>query len=140
VVPAGVTSGLRINAVPAQKPDVQHGIDLAGPAYPLTRVLYFASISGFQGASVTPSELAIARCFADDAVMLAGGPGSSTSLIAANGFIELPDPKPGNSRTLCRDFDETQPLGITGCGAPGPNRNVCQLDMAGLGLPATEIY
>jgi hypothetical protein len=42
--------------------------------------------------------------------------------------------------TLCRDFDETQPVGFTGCGAPGPNRNVCQLDMAGLGLPMTESY
>jgi hypothetical protein len=140
VIPAGVASALRVNQLQPEKADIQHLVDKLAPAYPLARKLYLNSISGFQGATVTSNELALAKCYSSDATMLVGGPASPTSIIAANGFVELPDPKAGHTRALCQDFDESQPAGKFGCGAAG-NVNVCQSAAYGaLGLPVTETF
>jgi hypothetical protein len=140
VIPAGTASALLVNQVAPGKPDIQHLVDALGPAYPLARKLYLNSISGFQGATVTGNELALAGCYSNDAVMLAGGPSSTTSIIASNGFIELPDPKPGNSRQLCQDFTEEGVVGNNGCGAAS-GVNVCTSPgYTALSLPTTQTF
>jgi hypothetical protein len=92
--------------------------------YPLARKLYFNSMIGFS--HVTGQELAMAKCYSDDAFMDSAA-GTPPHIIANNGFVQLP--LVGGRRALCEDFDEVA-HGCTGAGAT--NTNSCATNPAGI--------
>ena len=97
--------------------------------YPLARKIFLASIQGFAAPAVTPDELALAKCFVDDAVI--NGPGTTpANLLVTAGFVPLPVLPGHTSRYTCDDFDESA-AGPAGCGA-ATNNNACASNPAPL--------
>jgi hypothetical protein len=112
-------AGIGIKGIQITEATIQDG------TYPLQRKLYFNSIAGFSNANLDARELALAKAYADDALM--------APIIAAQGFVQLP-PRPGLTRSLCQDFlEENDPTTGTpkGCGNAAPT-NACLTNPSGI--------
>jgi hypothetical protein len=90
--------------------------------YPIARNLYFGSIVGFESASLTAGELALAQCMSGKAAALP--PATLNPIIKTQGFV----PDLGNY-ACCRDFNETACSNIGACAADTdcPGTATCNL-------------